>query len=173
MPKDESGQYALVDPEEYEHALDSPTVVPVPKKSLRWVIIRVVVLTEIVNLVLLAIGFLLFWYRPWIPSTTTPPPTTFNVTSTFAVDKHDLKLVANTSEADAFWMSITRDKNNGLVSLPKALAEERGLEASGLATKDGEIVFQVDAFHQLHCLVSPPFPLHSHPILQGGTRPTN
>lgn len=155
--KDGSGQYALVDPEEYD--LDdepgSPRNPPSPPHHRSWIsIAKIVLLVEAANLTVLAIIFAAWWYGAFPSSTQDYLPSAFNMSRTFDVDKSELRLVANTTDAEEFWMSITRGKNNGLVSLPKEWADAQGLEQSGLATNPGETVFQVDAFHQLHCLVS-------------------
>jgi hypothetical protein len=149
--KDESGDYALVDPEEC--ALDSPRI-PLQAPYSRRLVIKTVLCTQLLNVALLSLVYLVFWYQPFSASEALGfPPTDFNMSTTFEVDKTNLHLVANNSEADAYWMSITKGYNNGLVSVSKAWAEEQGLDASGVATVEGETVFQVDAFHQLHCLV--------------------
>src|ERR1700712_5421057 len=75
-----------------------------------------------------------------------------NMTQTFTVNKSDLHLALNTEEANFYWLNITRDLRNGLVSLPTSLTSKLGLLGSGLKTAPGESVFQVDMFHQLHCL---------------------
>lgn len=164
---DESGQYALVDPDEYDLDGDGDTLPgsprdPLPPRPRRrryrsWThVVSIVLLVELANLAVLAAIFAAWWYGAF-PGGAAPRaclPTAFNVTRTFEVDRSELRLVANTSEAEEFWMGITRGRNNGLVSLPKAWADAQGLEQSGLATRPGETVFQVDAFHQLHCLVS-------------------
>jgi len=80
-------------------------------------------------------------------------PLSRNVTKVFTVDKDDLRLALNTDAANYYWLNITRDLRNGLVSLPEKLTKNSGLEGSGLNTTVGESVFQVDMFHQLHCLV--------------------
>ncbi|KAF2399115.1 ATP-dependent DNA helicase [Trichodelitschia bisporula] len=71
---------------------------------------------------------------------------------TFSVNKSDLALALNTDLANDYWMNITRDRNNGLISAPSAWAVELGLPTSKQRTADGETVLQVDMFHQLHCL---------------------
>jgi hypothetical protein len=80
-------------------------------------------------------------------------PLKYNVSRTFTVDRQDLSLVKNTPEANNYWMNITFDRRNGLVSLPTDWAKKYELKPSAQKTKNGESVFQVDMFHQLHCLV--------------------
>jgi hypothetical protein len=83
-------------------------------------------------------------------------PHSHNITSIFTVNKSDLHLALDTDEANYYWLNITRDMRNGLVSLPTKVTQKLGLEGSGLKTAPGETVFQVDMFHQLHCLVGRP-----------------
>ena len=80
-------------------------------------------------------------------------PLKYNTSQTFTVNKNDLSLVKSSPEADKYWMSITKDRRNGLVSIPLDWAKKHGLRPSAQKTKDGETVFSVDMFHQLHCLV--------------------
>lgn len=81
-------------------------------------------------------------------------PLKYNVSRAFTVDKNDLSLVKSAPKADKYWMSITADRRNGLVSIPLGWLKKYGLKPSAQKTKDGETVFSVDMFHQLHCLVS-------------------
>jgi hypothetical protein len=81
-------------------------------------------------------------------------PLRYNTSQTFTVDKQDLSLVQSSLKADKYWMSITKDRRNGLVSIPLDWAKKHGLKPSTQKTKEGETVFSVDMFHQLHCLVS-------------------
>lgn len=88
-----------------------------------------------------------------------------NTIQTFTVDKEDLHLALDTEEANFYWLNITRDFRNGLVSLKDDSTRGLGLEGSGLATEEGDSVFQVDMFHQLHCLVRPLAPIPITPLL--------
>jgi hypothetical protein len=155
--KDHSGRYTLVNPEEYELDDEDPLHSPLStaySTSPRswWDTAKIVLWVEFANLAVLAIIFAAFYYRPFA-SDKLYMPSALNVSKTFRVGRAELELVANNTAANEYWMSITRGRNNGLVSLPKEWAERQGLRQSGLATREGETVFQVDAFHQLHCLV--------------------
>ena len=83
-------------------------------------------------------------------------PLKYNTSRTFTVDKNDLSLVESSPKADKYWMSITKDRRNGLVSIPLDWTRKHGLKPSAQKTKSGETVFSVDMFHQLHCLVRSP-----------------
>lgn len=115
---------------------------------------KIAVWVELANLAVLAVIVLAVTNRPSSVAAQTDMPTAYNVTKTFRVDKTELSMTANSTEAEEYWLSFTQGKNNGLVSVPMKWAEEQGLNSSGLPTAEGETVFQVDAFHQLHCLVS-------------------
>src|SRR4051812_48413177 len=80
-------------------------------------------------------------------------PLKYDVDRTFTVDKDDLSLVKSSPKADKYWMSITADRRNGLVSVPLDWAKKHNLGHSAQKTRHGETVLQVDMFHQLHCLV--------------------
>lgn len=80
-------------------------------------------------------------------------PLLYNTSRTFTVNKEDLALVRNTKFANEYWKNITAGNNNGLVSMPIAWAEAHNLKSSDQKTAPGQSVFQVDLFHQLHCLV--------------------
>jgi hypothetical protein len=79
-------------------------------------------------------------------------PLDFNTTKTFTVNKTDLSLVHSGQPGDGFWRNVTFDRNNGLVSLPLTYVHAQNLTPSGLPSEPGHSVFQVDVFHQLHCL---------------------
>jgi hypothetical protein len=79
-------------------------------------------------------------------------PLDFNTTKTFTINKTDLSLVHSGQPGDSFWKNLTFDRNNGLVSLPLTYVQAQNLTPSGLPSEPGHSVFQVDVFHQLHCL---------------------
>ncbi|KAE9982320.1 hypothetical protein EG328_010980 [Venturia inaequalis] len=143
----------------------------------RWALWKVILLIEVLNVIALATGIGAWRMgKKWkdyyhgkqthsnhFTSTSTDTfayqliavlrmPYHHNTTSTFTVNKTDLHLALNTEEANFYWLNITRDHRNGLISLPLSLTKPLSLQGSGLATAPGESVFQVDMFHQLHCL---------------------
>lgn len=76
----------------------------------------------------------------------------YNTTSIFSVDKSDLGLVLHTERANKYWKDITVGYNNGLVSIPNTQTLSFNIPPSNLTTIEGESVYQVDVFHQIHCL---------------------
>lgn len=80
-------------------------------------------------------------------------PMQYNISRTFTVDKEDLSLVKNTKFANHYWKNLTAGNQNGLVSMPLSWAKAQGLDSSHQKTAPEQTVFQVDMFHQLHCLV--------------------
>lgn len=146
----------------------------------RWALWKVVLLIEILNVLALATGIGawrigkkwknyyhgerfplqpfrtphldLDFHADHLPASVLQMPYHHNTTSTFTVNKTDLHLALNTNEANIYWLNITRDHRNGLISLPLSLTKPLGLQGSGLKTAPDESVFQVDMFHQLHCL---------------------
>ncbi|TLD22584.1 hypothetical protein E2P81_ATG07777 [Venturia nashicola] len=120
----------------------------------RWALWKVVLLIEVLNIIALATGIGAWkvgkkWKNYY---QVLQMPYHHNTTSTFTVNKTDLHLALNTEEANYYWLNITRDHRNGLISLPLLLTNPLGLQGSNLTTAPGESVFQVDMFHQLHCL---------------------
>lgn len=145
-----------------------------PPKSTRpsfWLVIIIIFFVEIAHVVLYACWH--FVFTPFYSSSgPTNVPSTYNITQTFTANISDLSLVHSSPETDAYWSSITKGANNGLVSLPSAFAHSHNLELSSLNTSVGESVFQIDAFHQLHCvariremIISYPSLLKLNPIL--------
>ncbi|QDS76522.1 hypothetical protein FKW77_005911 [Venturia effusa] len=120
----------------------------------RWALWKVVLLIEVLNIIAVASGI-----GAWSLSKKWKSyyhvfkmPYHYTTTQTFTVNKTDLHLALNTNEANFYWLNITRDHRNGLISLPLSQTKPLGLEGSGPKTAPGESVFQVDMFHQLHCL---------------------
>ena len=116
-----------------------------------WLVVIIICFVEIAHVLLYAC-----WHFVSIPIFSLPGPTdlpsAYNITQTFTANTSDLSLVHSSLDTDAYWSSITKGANNGLVSLPSTFARSQNLELSGLNTTIGESVFQVDAFHQLHCV---------------------
>ncbi|KAI9704619.1 MAG: hypothetical protein M1820_005532 [Bogoriella megaspora] len=149
------GRYSLLrhkeadgDFEETELFRSNATRYARPSVSL---IVIIIFFVEIANVVFYASWH--FILAPW--TTRTEPeglPLSYNATRIFTANISDLSLVHASPEADSYWSSITKGANNGLVSLPMDITLTQGLEHSGLNTTPGQGVFQIDAFHQLHCV---------------------
>ncbi|KAF2236270.1 hypothetical protein EV356DRAFT_78282 [Viridothelium virens] len=125
-----------------------------PKQSARpsfWLVVIIISFVEIAHVLLYAC-----WHFVFTPFISLPGPmdlpSAYNISQTFTANVSDLSLVHSSPDTDSYWSSITKGANNGLVSLPTRFAYSHNLELSGLNTTAGESVFQVDAFHQLHCL---------------------
>ncbi|KAF2430725.1 hypothetical protein EJ08DRAFT_218989 [Tothia fuscella] len=142
-------------PEEHEYTpinLDEDRTRPLPKRRLStW---RIVLYVELFHILLFSIVYLLWHLQlyPRSPLDNLHLPLSANITRTFTVDKSDLHLVLDTDAANYYWLNITRDLRNGLVSLPNTLTNPLGLAPSTQKTAEGESVYQLDVFHQLHCL---------------------
>jgi len=113
---------------------------------------KLVILIEVANVIFFALFFGGWKVAKRHPYRILHMPHHRNTTQIFTVDKSDLHLALNTEEANNYWLNITRDMRNGLVSLPTKITKKVGLEGSGMKTAPGETVFQIDMFHQLHCL---------------------
>lgn len=176
MQRSEDHEYTPVDLDEDEIRYEKPRNW-YPKDNgrtqrKRWALWKVVLLIEVLNVVALAASYGAWkvgkrWKNIYQSPSSMPAicssltntsdavlkmPHHHNITQTFTVNKSDLHLALNTDQANFYWLNITRDMRNGLISLPLALTKPLGLQGSGQKTAPGESVFQVDMFHQLHCL---------------------
>ncbi|KAI9661226.1 MAG: hypothetical protein M1821_009553 [Bathelium mastoideum] len=154
-PKSENA-YALLprghasdgDEEDFPASIRKPIT---PIRSSFWLVVMIISFVEIAHVLLYACWH--FVFNPlYSNSTSADPPSAYNITQTFTANVSDLSLVRSNPDAEAYWHSITKGANNGLVSIPSTYARAHNLELSGLNTTAGESVFQIDAFHQLHCV---------------------
>ena len=154
--KDESDCALLLPEQKFEQDFEDDPHQPIPRpsKSMQssfWLVIIIIFFVEIAHVLLYACWH--FLSDPFFSFTSSINlPSAYNISQTFTANVSDLSLVHSTPDANAYWSSITKGANNGLVSLPSAYAGSHGLEFSGVNTSAGESVFQVDAFHQLHCV---------------------
>ena len=163
------GAYTLLPPKHtsdggYEE--DFHEAVSRPAESARptfWLVVIIICFVEIAHILLYACWH--FLLTPFSLSGATDIPSAYNITQTFTANVSDLSLVRSSPDVDAYWSSITKGANNGLVSLPSAVAYAQNLELSNLSTTAGESVFQVDAFHQLHCVARVREMIISYPSL--------
>ena len=76
---------------------------------------------------------------------------------------------SNSTEADMAWDAI--EPGHGVVALDRTYAKAQGLlESSYHPREKYKVVYLIEAYHAMHCLVRPPLPSHHHPVPQSNSK---
>jgi hypothetical protein len=122
--------------------------------------IRLILYIELIHIILLLLAISLWYFinNP-NPSSQLTSITSYTrisrqrSTITFPEDDASfLNTTLPTPDADSLWFNLTVGNNNGFVSLPSSFITYYNLPVTYLPTNPGENVYQLNVFHQLHCL---------------------